>query len=176
MLAVGGTAIAASRALLSDQATLAANTFSTGTVDLQVTTGKTGGTFLDSVQGFSGVNLYPGQTITNFFRLKSTNTSTDLSIAAQAASVSGGLSDTDISITFTALDSNSSPVGVPITQTLHQWESPTDLGLPNVLANGNQQRYKMDVTVSPNLKAGGASTTFDMVFTGTQVVTPTPTP
>lgn len=55
---VGGAAVAGTQALLSDSVSLTANTFSTGSVDLQIWNGST---YVDGpVTGFTENNLLPG--------------------------------------------------------------------------------------------------------------------
>ncbi|HZE86797.1 MAG TPA: hypothetical protein VE090_01185 [Methylomirabilota bacterium] len=91
IIAVSGAAFAGTRALLSDQATLAASTFSTGTVDLRISNSvSTSASFADSQPGFTG-SLLPGQTQTKFFRLRNLSSDTDFSVTGQAASISGTL-------------------------------------------------------------------------------------
>ena len=165
---VGTTAVASTRALLSDQATLGSNTFSTGTVDLQIAKEQSGGTFEDSVLGFTETIL-PGETITNYFRLKNNSTDATFSIAAQAATVSGTISPTDLTIKLTPVNSSEEPVGATVTKTLADWVStPAGLGLPNI-GDGDTQEYKMDVVLDEDVTTESASVTFDMIFTGTQV-------
>ena len=55
--AVGAAGILGTQALLTDQAVLSANTFSTGTADLQIARDDTA--FLDQVTGFTG-QIAPG--------------------------------------------------------------------------------------------------------------------
>lgn len=167
--AVGTTGVAATRALLSDQAVLSANTFSTGTVDLVVAKGQSGGSFTDAQAGFTETVL-PGETFTNYFRLKNLSVDAHFSVAAQAAAVSGPISPSDVIVTFTPVNTSEEPVGAPVTKTLAQWEAlPTGLGLPNI-GDGDTQEYKIDVSLDDDVATGGASITFDFVFTGTQIV------
>jgi hypothetical protein len=167
--AVTATGVAATRALLSDQAVLSANTFSTGTVDLVVAKGQSGGSFTDAQAGFTETVL-PGETFTNYFRLKNLSADAHFAIAAQASTVSGTISHSDVIVTFTPVNTSEEPVGSPVTKTLAEWESlPVGLGLPNI-GDGDTQEYKIEVTVDEDVAAGGASITFDFVFTGTQIV------
>lgn len=166
--AMGITSVVTTHALLSDQAVLSANTFSTGTPDLLVCSGKTCTDYQDDHAGFSE-NILPGETKTEFFRLKNNSSNVDFSIAAQTASLSGGINSDDVSITITPVDSSYNQIvgSTPVTKTLSEWQTPTDLGIPTVNA-GSLQRYKMDVTLSASVTVGGANTTFNFVFTGTQ--------
>jgi len=168
--AVGASAVGATKALLSDSVTLTANTFSTGTVDLKIATGKNGGTFQDTQVGFTETDIFPGQTRTNFFRLRNVGSgSPDLLIIAQAANVSGGIAASDVTITITPVNSSDVPVGSAVSHTLDSWLStPDSLSPPNISAN-TTQRYKMNVTISSSVTTASASSIFDFVFTGTQV-------
>jgi hypothetical protein len=166
---VSGAAFVGTRALLSDQVTLAANTFSTGTVSLQISksTSTSGGTFTDtSIAGFTG-KVLPGQTISETVWLKNNSSDADMSIAAQTASVSGEIDPVDVTVAFTPVNPDgSSSGGTPVSQTLTDWISPTSLG--TTLVHGGKQRYKMDVTLASSISTPGASN-FDFIFTGTQV-------
>ncbi len=171
---VGAAGVTATQALLSDEVTLTANSFSTGSVDLQINTGKTGGTFEETKTGFSGTML-PGETLKNFFRLKNNNSDSALSISAQATNVvpGTGITADDVDVTITAIDTSAAetPVGTPVTKTLAEWVTVGALGLPNI-DDVDTQRYKMEVKIDEGVSVSGASVTFDFVFTGTQVVPP----
>lgn len=166
---VGTTGVAATQALLSDQAVLSANTFSTGTVDLVVAKGQSGGSFTDAQEGFTETVL-PGETYRNYFRLKNISDNATFAIAAQAANVSGAINPEDVSVTFTPVNTSEEPVGSPVTKTLSEWlASPSGLGLPNI-DDGDTQEYRIEVSLDDDVATGGASITFDFVFTGTQIV------
>lgn len=167
--AVGSTAFVATRAQLSDTATLAASTFSVGTADLRIAKGGSNTFHADSVTGFSETGVLPGKTITEFFRLRNDSDDAVLEIAAQASSVSGALAPSDVTVAFTPVDGSGNSMGSTTTRTLDIWQStPTGLGTPNIASGGAIQRYKMDVTVSSSVTTGGVSSTFDFIFTGTQ--------
>lgn len=168
IVAIGASSVVASRAMLTDQATLAANTFSTGTPDLLVCSGKTCTDYQDSHAGFTDTIL-PGETKTEFFRLKNNSSNVDFAISAQTANLSGGIDPDDVIVTFTPIDSSYEPIpdAVATSHTLSEWQSPAGLGIPTV-TSGSLQRYKMDVTLSENVSAGAAQAIFDFVFTGTQ--------
>lgn len=173
IVGVGASAFAATKALLSDQATLGASTFSTGTVDLLISNGQTG-TFAESQPGYTG-SLLPGQKVTKYLRLKNDSTDADFAIAAQATNVTGSLNTDDVIVTFTPVNTSEVAVGDHVAKTLTQWvATPTSLGLPNI-PDGNTQEYQMDIMLNENVTTGGASIVFSFVFTGEQVViTPTP--
>lgn len=165
---VGTTSVAATRALLSDQAVLSDNTFSTGTVNLTIAKGQSGGTFADDTLGFSET-LLPGETFTDYFRLKNESPDAYFAIAAQAADIGGTIDANDIIVSFTPVNSSEDPIGPAVTKTLAQWETtPTALGLPNI-ADGATQEYQIAVTLDDDVTTGSASVTFDFIFTGTQV-------
>ncbi|CAN5132661.1 hypothetical protein BH11PAT1_BH11PAT1_6720 [soil metagenome] len=171
IIAVSSTAFASTRAVLSDQVTLTANTFSTGTVDLQITTGS-GTDYAETHAGFSGT-LLPGQTTSKFVKLRNNGSGVDLAIAAQAANVSG-LSGDNVTIAFTPWSSSTVSGHIETgasttTHTLAEWlAAPGSLGNPN-LTSGSIQYYKMDVTIHNSVTTSG-NTNFDFIFTGTQVV------
>lgn len=176
---VSASAFVATQALLADTATLAANTFSTGSVDLQINSNGDS-LYSDSEPGFTDT-LFPGQAKAKFFKLKNNGSGTTLSIAAQSANISGIPADKVI-VSFTPWTSsttagNPESGSVKTTHTLAEWlATPADLGTPNLASNGVQD-YRMDVMIDPSVSAASSSTTFDFVFTGTHVnVTPTVTP
>ena len=165
---VGTTGVTATRALLSDQAVLSANTFSTGTVDLVIAKGQSGGSFEGNTVGFTET-LLPGEKFTNYFRLKNQSADAHFSVAAQAAAISGTINHSDVVITFTAVNTSENPIGASVIKTLAEWEaSPVSLGLPTI-PDGDTQEYQIDVTLNPSVNTSGASITFDFVFTGTQI-------
>ncbi|HYK08631.1 MAG TPA: hypothetical protein VEW42_04000 [Candidatus Eisenbacteria bacterium] len=165
---LSATAFAASRAAFSSQVTLAANTFSTGTVDLQISksTSSAPTAFTDvSIAGFTG-NILPGATVSQTVWLKNTSDAVDFLIAAQAASVSGAIAPADVTVTLTPVSNDGlTNTGSPVIGTLSDWESVLSLG--STIAHGAKQRYKMDVSLSGSVTTTG-SISFDFVFTGTQ--------
>lgn len=173
--AVGASAFAGTQALLSDDAVLADNSFSTGTVSLLVNTGLSGNpeNFGNDVPGFSDT-LFPGETVENFIRLRNDNSGVDLSIAAQANVNSGAstIPANQVTVAFTPVDETGEPLvdAVTVSKTLDLWETTvTELGDP-VIATNTTQRYLMEVTVNENFEGDNATTIFDFVFTGTQVL------
>lgn len=171
---VGSTAFASTKAVLSDTATLDNNTFSTGTVDLQISTSQstnpnTNSFTVDPVPGFSDT-LVPGQTKSKLFWLKNNSDNIDLAIAAQAGDFGGTLNGTDVTITFTPVENDGvTPAGSPVSGTLNDWAAGVS-SLGNTIDNGansGRQRYKMDVSLSSTVTTVG-SVNFDFVFTGTQ--------
>lgn len=164
--AVGATGVTATRALLSDQAVLSANTFSTGTADLLVNKGQTGGTYQESQTGFTS-SLLPGDTVTNYLRLKNNSSDVNFAIATQAFNAGGDIDPSKVTITFTPVNSSEVPVGTPVSRSLAEWSTtPASLGTPDI-AHGDTQEYQMDVTLSPSVSSTGTAT-FDFTFTGTQ--------
>ena len=165
---VAATAFVATRATFSDQVTLAASTFSTGTVGLQISSSQTtsGGTFHDtSIVGFTG-KIIPGQTTSELLWLKNNSSDVDFAIAAQAASISGVISPADVTVTFTPVASDSASIGgTPESHTLADWGSIASLN--STINHGGKQRYKMDIALSSSVTASG-SISFDFIFTGTQ--------
>lgn len=174
---VGATSVYATKALLSDPVTLTANTFSTGTVDLQITVGSDA--YADSHTGFTDT-VFPGQTKSKFFKLKNNASGIPLTIAAQAANTSG-LPGDKVTVAFTPWTTSTTgghaeTGAVTTSHTLAEWlANPAELGIPNIPSTtGNTgQDYRMDVSIDPSINTSGGNTSFDFVFTGTQV-NPTP--
>jgi len=170
--AVSVGAFAATRASLSDQAVLAVSTFSTGTVELQISkslsSSPTSGSFEDiSVPGFTD-QVLPGHTVSEFFWLKNhSSNNADLDISAQATP-SGTIDPTKVTIAFTPVDNTATISGTPTTTfTLSDWSS-LPRSLSNTIlhsVNSGRQRYRMDVSLDSSISTSG-STIFDFVFTG----------
>jgi hypothetical protein len=174
--AVGATGFAATRALLSDQASLTANSFSTGTADLQIGTDVI--PYNDNVTGFSG-QIGPGETKSYFFFLKNNNSGFDMSLAAQAGNVvtGNGVTPGAVTLKFTpVLDGSNTPDSEPASGpiTLQDLTSVAPFTVGTELSSNETQRYRLDVSMNSGLTQNGGTVSFDLSFTGTQVVTPTP--
>jgi hypothetical protein len=178
VVAVGGSAIVATKALLSDQVTLTASSFSTGTANLQITVGAD--QLGDTHVGFTET-VFPGQSKAKFFKLRNNNSGFPFEISAQSGSIIG-LPGDKVHVSFTPWSSDGGVSGttghaetgaVKTTHTLTEWLTPGGLGLPNI-PNNSTQDYKMEVEVDSSISTPGTST-FDFTFTGTQV-NPTPSP
>ena len=171
---VGGSAVMGTRALLSDTASLTTNTFSTGTIGLEVATNPVT-TFAKNLPGFSNTNMLPGQTSTHFFKLRNNGADVDLSLAAQAIGVNtGGLDPSKIIVKFSPWSTGTTggslvSGGTVTSHTLLEWETGFPLGTPNLSQSSTGKYYRMDVTIDPSATTGGMSSIFDFVFTGTQV-------
>ena len=167
---VGGIAIAGTQALLSDEVTLTANTFSTGSVDLQISTNDS--VYTDTTTGFSQT-VFPGHTsLPHYFWLKNNNSGVGLDIEAQAIVDDENDIDPDlVEITITAVTGGGDLLdgSTPITHTLSEWSTlPIALGFPSIDSN-HKQRYSMTVTFDSSITESGAASIFDFTFTGTQV-------
>lgn len=163
---VGGSAIVGTQALLSDNVSLTANTFSTGSVELKIWDGDS---YEDTTTGFSAT-LFPGQPSgPHVVWLKNNNSGVSFDISAIATVTTETISSDDVMVTLVAMDNaGTTQTGTPVTQTLTAWETSTALGLPTVPTNG-EQRYHMTVTIDPDVTTSGATSAFDFTFTGTQV-------
>ncbi len=166
---VGGAAIFGTQALLSDSVTLTANTFSTGTVDLQIS--KDDLTYADTETGFTQT-VFPGQSSTpEYFFLKNNASGVSLALSAQAT-VGGGneIDPTLVTVEIVAVTGGGAiePGATPVSQSLTAWATPTALGVPN-LANNDSQRYRMTVSFNSSITDSGADSIFDFMFTGTQL-------
>lgn len=170
LLAIAGTiAVGATRALLDDSASLTANSFSTGTPDLQIARDDTD--WLDTVTGFTDT-LLPTQSKDYYVWLKNnSDNGMTMSIAGQATNVvvNDGVTADDVSVSFTPVDGTGTPTGATFgPASLTGWSGGFAFTSPTYdLTAGASQRYKMTVTMG-NVGDSG-DVTFDMVFTGTQV-------
>jgi len=179
---VSASAFAATKAVLSDQVTLAANTFNTGTVDLQISksTSSNPSTFTDtSIAGFTG-KVLPGESTSVLFWLKNDSSDIHFEMAAQSSSLSGSIDPSKVTVTFTAVNNDGTSSGAPsASHTLAEWNA-SPLAMNSFIfhsVNSGRQRYKMEVALDSDVPAIGGTVVFDVVFTGTQTsVTPTPTP
>src|SRR6266498_6106707 len=88
IVAVGASAFTATKALLSDQVTLSANAFSSGSVDLQIKIG--GDPYGDTHVGFTET-VFPGQTKTKFFKLKNNKNNIPLTITTQTTNINNNI-------------------------------------------------------------------------------------
>lgn len=169
IIGVSGSVFVGTKALLSSQATLAANSFSTGTAGLQISKSISSSPSSwtdDSIAGFTG-KVLPGQTVSQTVWLRNNSSDVDFSIAAQSASISGEIVPANVTVAFTPVNNDgTSSVGTPVSHTLTDWGSPTSLGT-TIIHNNGKQRYKMDVSFSSSISTAGSST-FDFIFTGTQ--------
>gem|GEM_PF-2404266 len=175
--AVGATGVSATRALLNDSAVLGTSTFSTGTVDLQISS-TNGNSFTDGpVPGFTDT-LNPGTSKNYSVWLKNATPDVDFSLNGHALNVvlSPGITTTFIKIAFTKVaDDGSAIVGAPtVLKTMTLWAGGDPFGSTFNLAANTAQRYKMNVSLDDSAPAGSFS--FDFQFTGTQVIPPSPTP
>lgn len=165
---VGSLAVYGTQALLSDTVTLTANTFSTGTVDLQIWDGDS---YEDTSVGFTET-MFPGESSDpHAFWLKNNASGVDLSIAAAATVTDNEIDPTLVEVTIVAVDGANTPVGTPVTKLLSDWTTPSALGLPDITTNG-EQKYLMTVTFDESIEDAGATSAFDFTFTGTQVLLP----
>ena len=141
--AIGGIAVMGTQALLSDEVTLTANTFSTGSVDLRISVGSGWG---ETQEGFTVTGMLPGDTSQHELWLQNNNSGADLEISAQATNRTGTLSRHDILIRFIAVESDNTPIsgGTDIAKTLAEWGTPSPFESPNI-ASGGMQKYLMEV-------------------------------
>jgi hypothetical protein len=174
--AVGATGASATRALINDSAVLGTSTFSTGTVDLQISS-TDGNSFSNGpVNGFTG-SINPGTSKDYTVWLKNNTPDADFSLSGQAIDVvrSEGITNTHIKIAFTKVNVDGSVIsGAPtVSKTMTSWSGGDPFGGSFHLAANTAQRYKMTVSLDDSAPAGTFS--FGFQFTGTQAVPPTPT-
>lgn len=170
VMTVGGAATVGTYALLNDSVTLTANSFSTGSVDLQIWDFPTS-TYGETTVGFNDTMLPGGTSGPHVFWLKNNDSGAGLAITGVATITDFGSGDydpTDLMITMQAVTPDGSGnVGAPVTQSLAAWTSPTAFG-PNIPDNG-EQRYHMTVTLDSGVTTSAATVSFDFTFTGTQI-------
>lgn len=169
IIGISGTAFLGTKAALSSQVTLTTNTFSTGTVGLQISksTSTSPTSFTDvSVAGFTGKFL-PGQKVSEPVWMRNSSSDVDFSLAAQVASVSGEIAPADVIVTFTPVASDGTDNGgTSVSANLNDWLSPISLG--NIIGHNNgKQRFRMDLELASGVSTTG-SINFDFIFTGTQ--------
>lgn len=167
---VGGAAIAGTQALLNDSVELTANTFSTGSVDLDIWDGSA---YIDGpITGFTETGLLPGEPgDPHVVWLKNTNTDVALAITAAASALSGSLNPDHVMVTIEArTPDGSGSAGTPVTQSLHLWQNSTTV-LPSLPATG-EQRYHVTVEVAESVTDENSDAVFNLTFTGTQIPTP----
>jgi hypothetical protein len=169
---VAGAAVVGTQALLSDSVTLTANTFSTGSVDLEISTDNV--TFADTSVGFSETDLMPGDKASAFFWLQNLS-DVDMTLTGQA-NINHSTSEIDptlVEVSLTPVDGGGSPItgAVTTTFTIQEWEDAIRT-LGNDLDASTTQRYMMEVTIDESVTTENGSIDFDFTFTGTQVATP----
>jgi hypothetical protein len=149
-------------AQFSSSATLTANTVSTATPGLEVSTDNVN--YGTSETGLTFDNLLPGvPSAPQNFYLYNNSTGGSFSLAAQASAiVSPTLNPSLVTVTITDV-----PDSTPYTATLAQWESGFSISGP-ALANGAVRTFTMTVTVDPSVSTQGSVSGFNWVFTGTQ--------
>lgn len=176
---VSGSAILGTQALLTDTATLAANTVSTGSINLTISNSQSSTnptTFSESRPGFNNVAVRPGQTKSFLFWLKNNETDVAMSLSGQAtvATTTDGVAENQVIISIIPVNDDGTDIGgAPIASAnLQQWKaSVLSFGFPpayELLAN-TRHRYRMDVKMDNGITLPGTAT-FDFVFTGTEVV------
>ncbi|KKR70221.1 MAG: hypothetical protein UU81_C0065G0001 [Microgenomates group bacterium GW2011_GWC1_41_8] len=168
MSVVVAAAFVGTQALLSDDVELTANTFSTGSVDLQIWD-VTSATYVESTVGFTDTMLPGEPSGPHVIWLKNNGSGVDLAISAAATVSVEEINSDDVTVTLEARSADgSTSAGTPVTQTLTAWETPTALGSPNIPTD-DEQRYHMTVEIAEAVTASDDDVTFDFTFTGTQV-------
>lgn len=170
--AVGATGVSATRALLNDKAVLGESTFTTGTVNLLI---SSGGDYEEvSDAGFEAINLRPGTSKDFSVWLKNGTTDVDFKLDGKALAFTstGGITQSHVKVRFTKVNPNGTliPDGATVQKTMTTWNGGDPLGTEfNLLAN-TEQRYIMNVELDDSAPAGDFK--FGFEFTGTQVVSP----
>jgi len=159
-------------ALVSDSATLGVSTYSTGSVDLKISSTGEDGSFQDSIDGFSNVTLYPGDSVTHRIYLKNESSTGALKLSGQAfiEQVEGELENIDptkVSIKFIKVDSGDPPIATS-NSGLTTWagDTPKSFGTTEnfALPADTTQAYDMVISLSSTAPDGAFS--FSFIFSG----------
>lgn len=167
MTLVGGSAFTGTRALLSDTVTLTDNTYSTGSIDLQI--GKDGDAnwYNTTLVGFTNLNLLPGQSAVNYPWLKN-NSNTDMTISVKASVTDSALDPDKVLVSFVPVDGAGNPVGTVFGPYPLSGYAAGYSNLPDTLPVGAERRYKMTVQIASDVVTPNATSKFDLEFVGTQ--------
>lgn len=173
--AVGATGVSATQALLNDQAVLGESTFTTGTVNLLI---SSGGNYEDtSDTGFTALNLRPGTSKDFDIWLKNGTSDVVFKLDGKALGFTqtGGITTSQVKVKFTEVNTDGSPLvgGATVQKTLSTWAGGDPFGTGFNLPANSEQRYKMNVELDDAAPTGEFKFSFE--FTGTQVIPPTPT-
>lgn len=151
-------------AAFSDDASITDNTLSTGNANLQIAdvTGSCG-TFTDSITGFNGSNLAPGDSVSKDFCLRnSSDSNIDLDVAVSGITVDGS-STLDASLVALSI---SCGVETPVIGTV----ATPSASVFTTLEPTQEKECTLTATLDSEAgnEAANKSIDFDVTFTGTQ--------
>jgi hypothetical protein len=162
-----------SYSLFSDTATLASNTLTTGSIDLQVSNSQAGSstTYSDSRPGFTHP-VGPGQESVHYFLLKNQSPSDiplDLLVMTSLYGESQMVADS-VELSFTPVNADGDSIGSEVRTKLGDIvRVPESLGV--TVAKGVAQRFRFAVVLSPGYTQQNQSVNYDLVFIGNQHLT-----
>lgn len=163
-----------SHALLADSATLAANSLTTGSAGLMVSTSQdlASPLFAQSRPGFS-FSAVPGKVESRFVSLKNSSPAQvplDIDMLSNIQSGANNIYTATV-LGFTTVDATGTPTGQPSSVTLAA-SSATHTRLNVTIPPDSVQRFRMDTTVDQGYALAGQNATYDLIFTGTQHYAP----
>ena len=166
-----GFIVEGSHALLTDAATLTANTINTGSVDLLISNSQaaTTTTYADSRVGFTDL-LAPGMSAERFIFLKNASgsgVSLDVSVGATTTVQDSDLSSL-LTLTFQPVDSVGANSGTSTTLALHELNQHIFALTGSTIASSSAQRFKIITHLAPEYAKQNTSVSYDLNFNGTQ--------
>lgn len=167
MTLVGGSAFTGTRALLSDTVTLTDNTYSTGSIDLQI--GKDGDPDWHdaTVAGFTNLNLLPGNSADNYPWLRNTS-NTNMIVSVKATVTDNSLNPDKVLLSFLPVDGGGNSAGTVFGPYPLSGYTAGPSNLPDTLLAGEAKRYKMTVQIASDVTTSNATSKFNLEFVGTQ--------
>ncbi|MEI6477423.1 MAG: hypothetical protein WCO52_00325 [bacterium] len=170
LLAWLGFVVEGSHALLSSSATLAGNTITTGSINLQISNSQsaTSTTYADSRPGFNLV-LTPGQSQESYFFVKNTSpmpAPLDIDALAVIQAANPDMAGA-VTLEIVSVDAAGVINGVPVSTTLADLTA-RHLSIPVIVPTSATQRFKLKATLASSYTAANQSIGYDLVLTGTQ--------
>ena len=163
-----------SHALLTDSATIAANSLTTGSAGLMVSTSQdlTSPLFAQSRPGFT-LNGIPGKSDSRYVSLRNDSPASvplDIDLFSNIQSGANNIYSATV-LGFTPVDVTGTSTGQPISATLAS-SSGGHIKLNVTIPPQGIQRFRMDTTVDQAYGLSGQNATYDLIFTGTQHYVP----
>jgi len=174
VLAWLGFVVEGSHALFSDQAALAGNTITTGSVDLLISNSQSSSstTYADTRPGFA-MSLVPGGKDEHYIILKNASTSDvpmDITLAANLQTPNPDLS-AQVILDILPVDGTGQPTGQTVTIPLDALQgSQHDLSVS--VAKGATQRLLIRTSLQSLYSNQGQSLAYDLTFNGVQHYAP----
>lgn len=159
-------------AIFTDAVSLTGNVISTGSADLLISNSQNPSStvFEDSRPGFSQM-LSPGQTTEKYFLLKNASAAdVSFGIDLQATNATGSANlRSAVNLEIIPIDGDGLPQGEGIAGTLNDLAQQHSRIFTSI-GHGVTQRFKIRTGLSNGYADQNQSLTYDLVFTGTQLV------